>query len=80
MFLGFLFWIVFQLFLIIFVWREYREEGKKVLRGGGTEILCVLGGLWKIVELKGEGIKSGYRTKGLITWAKLAHIKEISLP
>ena len=57
------------------------EEGKKVLRGGGgTEILCVLGWLWKIVEFKREGIKSGYRTKGLITWAKLAHIKEISLP
>ena len=35
MLLGFLSWIVFQLFWIIFVWREYREEGKKVLRGGG---------------------------------------------
>ena len=78
MLLGFLFWSVFQLFLIIFVWREYREGGKKMLRwgGGGTEIL------WKIGEVKEEGIQSGYayRTKGLITWAKLACIKEISAP
>ena len=38
---------------------------------GGTEIL------WKIGEVKEEGIQSGYayRTKGLITWAKLACIK-----
>ena len=44
--------------------------------GGGTEIL------WKIGEVKEEGIQSGYayRTKGLITWAKLACIKEISAP
>ena len=34
----------------------------KMLRwGGGAEILCVFGGV------KGEGVKSGYRTKALIT-------------
>ena len=33
----------------------------KMLRGGGAEILCVFGGV------KGEGVKSGYITKALIT-------------
>ena len=44
--------------------------------GGGIEIL------FKIGEVKEEGIQSGYayRTNGLITWAKLACIKEISAP
>ena len=34
--------------------------------GGGAEILCVLGGFEKSVRLR-EGVKSGNRTKGLIT-------------
>ena len=34
---------------------------------GGAEILCVFGKLWKIGEVKGEGVTSGYRTKDLIT-------------
>ena len=32
---------------------------------GGTEILCVFGG--QIGKVKGEGVKSGYRFKDLIT-------------
>ena len=46
----------------------------------GAEILCLLGGLWKIGEVKREDVKSGYRTKALITWARLARFKEISAP
>ena len=46
----------------------------------GAEILCLLGGLWKIGEVKRVDVKSGYRTKALITWARLARFKEISAP
>ena len=35
--------------------------------GGGLNFLCVFGKLWKIGEVKGEGVKSGYRIKDLIT-------------
>ena len=49
----------------------------KILKGeGGWN--SVYGGLWKIGEVKEEGIKSGYRTKGLITWGGLARFAEIS--
>ena len=41
---------------------------KDVDGGGGAKILCVFGELWKIGKFKGEGVKSGYRTKGLFTW------------
>ena len=44
-------------------------------RGGG-----VVEGLWKIGEVKGVGVNSGYRSKGLITWAGLARFSEISVP
>ena len=30
------------------------------------------GGLWKFDEVKEEGVKSGDKTKGLITWAGLS--------
>ena len=46
--------------------------------GRWAEILCVwVQGVWKISEVKGEGVKSGNktmlsRTRGLITWARLA--------
>ena len=53
----------------------------KMLRGAGTEIVCdVFGGLCQIGEVKWEGVKSGYRTSGLITWAGLAHFAEILAP
>ena len=45
---------------------------------GGAEILCVFGG--QIGKVKGEGVKSGYRFKGLITWAGLARFAKISAP
>ena len=50
--------------------------------GGGGGGLCegVFEGLWKIGEVKGEGVNSGYRSKGLITWAGLARFSEISVP
>ena len=35
---------------------------------------------WKIGEVKGEGVKSAFQTKGLITWAGLACFSEISAP
>ena len=42
------------------------EKGyEDVEGGGGAEILCARG-LSKIGMVKGEGIKSGYRTNGLI--------------
>ena len=53
--IGFLSWIVFRLFWIIFVWREYREEGEKVLRGGrGTEICVFWGGFEKSLSSSGR--------------------------
>ena len=53
----------------------------KMLRGAGTEIVCdMFGGLWKIGEVKWEGVKSGYRTSDLIKWAGLAHFAEILAP
>ena len=53
----------------------------KMLWGGGGG-LCEGGfeGLWKIGGVKGEGVNSGYRSKGLITWAGLARFSEISVP
>ena len=47
---------------------QYREGGMKMLRGWGWNFVCVRG-LWKIGKVKGESVKSGYRTKDLITWA-----------
>ena len=57
---------------------------------GGWNFVCVFGvgggggggggGLWKISEVKGEGVKSGSRTKSLITWAGLARFAETSAP
>ena len=39
-----------------------------MLRWGGAEILCVCsGGFEKSVRSRGQGVKSGYRTKSLIT-------------
>ena len=40
-----------------------------ILRGGGWKFVCMFGGLWKIGKVKGEDVKSGNKTKGLITWA-----------
>ena len=52
----------------------------KMLRGG-ENFACVFRGLWKIGEVKGEGVKSAaFRTKGLITWAGLARFVDISAP
>ena len=42
--------------------------------------MCVFGGLCKINEVNGEGVKSGYRTKGLITRAGLARFAETPAP
>ena len=47
---------------------------------GGAKILRVFGELWKIGKVKGEGVRSGYRTKGPITWAGLARFAKISAP
>ena len=47
--------------------------------GGGWNFVCVLG-LWKIGEVKGEGQKSGHRTKGLIKWAVLVRFSENPAP
>ena len=46
---------------------------------GGGEPMCVRS-LWKIGEVKREGVESGYRTKGLITWAGVVSFAEISEP
>ena len=35
--------------------------------GGGLKFVGVFGGLGNIGEAKGEGVKSSYRTNGLIT-------------
>ena len=48
--------------------------------GGGVEISCVYSGALKNRWGQGEGVKSGYRTKGLITWAGLACFAEIPAP
>ena len=51
--------------------------------GGGAEgakILCVCSGAFKNRPGQGEGVKIGYRTKGLITWAGLARFAEILAP
>ena len=48
--------------------------------GGLKFWVCGFGELSKIGEVKGEGVKSGYRTNGLITWAGLASFAEISAP
>ena len=45
---------------------------------GGAEILGVwVRRLWKMGDVKEEGVKSGNKTKGLITWAGLARFAEI---
>ena len=54
------------------------EGGMKMLREGGAEILRVCSEVWKIGQVKGEGVKSGNKTKGLITSAELARFAEIS--
>ena len=55
----------------------------KMLVGGGrgAEIFQCLGseGFWKVSEVKGKGLKSGNKTKNLITWAGIARF-EISAP
>ena len=45
-----------------------------------AEILGVWILLWKIGEVKGKGGNSGYKTKGLITWAGFARFVEMSAP
>ena len=56
----------------------------KILRrvggGGCAEILYVYSGALKNRWGQGEGVKSGYRTKGLITWTGVAHFAEIPAP
>ena len=47
--------------------------------GGGLKFwVCGFGGLSKIGQVKGWGVKSGYETKSLITLARLARFAEIS--
>ena len=38
------------------------------------------GWFWKIGEVMGEDVKSGYKTKSLITCAGMARFAEISAP
>ena len=54
------------------VWRCWAGGGGG---GGGWNFVCMFGGLWKIGEVKGEGVKSGNRTKSLITCAGLAALQ-----
>ena len=54
-----------------------REGGMKMLRGRGAEILS---GALKNRWGQGEDVKSGYRAKGLVTWAGLALFAEIPAP
>ena len=54
-----------------------REGGMKMLGAGGAEILS---GALKNRWGQGDGVQSGYRTKGLITWAGLARFAEIPAP
>ena len=72
--LGFLFRIGFRLFSILFVWRKH-DKAKSSFNiemltgsweGGRGEILCVCSGALKNRRGQGEGVKSGYWTKGLI--------------
>ena len=44
---------------------------------GGAEILSMCSGALKNRWAQGEGVKTGYRTKGLIAWAGLARFAEI---
>ena len=44
---------------------------------GGAEILCMCSGALKNRWAQGEGVKTGYRTKGLIAWAGMARFAEI---
>ena len=51
--------------------------------GGGPEgakIFIVCLGAFKNRPGQGEGVKIGYRTKGLITWVGLARFAEILAP
>ena len=60
-----------------------KEGGMKMLGGGGgrgAEIWCVSSGVLKNRWGQGEGVKSSYRTKDLITWAGLAPFAEIPAP
>ena len=56
------------------------EKGGMKMWSGGRNFVCVFGGLWKISEVKGEGVTYGSRTKSLITWAGLARFAETSAP
>ena len=42
-----------------------------------SEILCVCSGALRNRWDQGEGVKSGYKTKGLFTWAELDRFAEI---
>ena len=58
-------------------WRFFCSGG-----GGGDKILgvWVLGTLKNRSEVKGEGVKSGYKTKDLNPWARLGLFAEILAP
>ena len=58
----------------------YGEGDIKLFGGRLTFWVCWFEGLWKIGDVKGEGVKSGYKTKGLITWAGQACFAEIAAP
>ena len=47
------------------------EKGVWRCWNGGAEILCLSSGAIKNRWGQGEGVKSGYRTKGVITWLEL---------
>ena len=58
------------------------ERGGGVWRcwDGGAEILCVCSGAIKNRWGQGEGVKSGYRTKGVITWLELRDWLHAEIP
>ena len=49
-------------------------------RPEGAKIFIVCLGAFKNRPGQGEGVKIGYRTKGLITWVGLARFAEILAP
>ena len=59
---------------------SFHIEYEDVDGGEGAKILCVCSGAFKNRPGQGEGVKIGYRTKGLITWAGLARFAEILAP
>ena len=80
MLLGFLFRIVFRLFLIIFVWRErgsgkvhfiWRRGYEDVCGEGGWNFGCLVSGSFE-KSVRWKGVKSGNKSKGIITRAGLA--------